>query len=219
MITKILLCPYFGEFPPWFDLFLADFQRTLAPQGYKLLLDTDLPDFKRRVKEKLGVEYPGVRGNPKVWDYRCALGLLYEEEIKDYEYWGTADFDMVWGNVSKFIPDSLLSELDVYSSHNEYVCGCFSLYRNSPSVVDLFKSHVGWKAYMLDPNPNGWVEEGFSRTLEQSRLRYKYDFQQGDPWTKNPALQKIDNDLYQIINKVWHPIMFFHFRHSKKWPL
>ena len=219
MLRKILITPYFGPFPPWMDLWLADFNRTMRPQGYDLLLDTDLPLFKERVKEKLGIQCPIERGSPKVWDYRCALGLLYEDEIKDYDFWGHVDFDMVFGDVNKFLPDSMLSELEVYSGHNEYVCGCFSLYRNTHVVNSLFQTSAGWKAQMITPEPNGWVEQGFSRTLEQSRLRYKYDFCQGNPWDKSPVLQKQDNNLYQIINKVWTPIMFFHFRHSKRWPL
>lgn len=222
MIRKILLCPYFGPFPEWMDLFLADFVRTMKPQGYDLLLDTDLQSFKERVKEKLGIEYPGVRGTGKVWDYRGSLGLLYEEEAKGYEYWGIADFDVVWGNVSKFIPDEKLIELDIYSSHDSYVCGCFSLFKNSISVNTLFREYYDWKEKMIHSEPNAWVEKEYSDTLKNSRLRYSYDISiQGNPFTDRPILKKEGNRLFQSTSYGWQEVGLFHFRRSKHfgWPL
>jgi hypothetical protein len=211
-LTKILLTPYFGDLPEWFDSFRP-------PKGYAWMLDTDLTKFKKRVKDKLGIDYPGIYGNPKVWDYRCALGLLYEDEIKDFDYWGTMDFDMVFGDMNQFLPDSELSRLDVYSGHNEYVCGCFSLYRNVPAVNELFKNYPGWEVEMFRPEATGWVEQQYSRILEISGLNYAYTFHQGNPWTKEPVLKKEGDKLFQLIEWKWVEIMFFHFRHSKKWPL
>lgn len=219
MLKKLLIVPFFGPFPEWMDLFLADFMRTMKPQGYDLLMDNDLPAFKERVKEKLGIDFPGVRGSGKVWDVRCALGHIYQEEINKYEFWGVADFDVVFGRMNHFVPDSMLSEIDVYSSHNEYVAGCFSLFRNHAIVNELFKTVPDWKSYMDQPEPNGWVEQAYSRALEQSGLRYKYDFPQGFPWTKTPELKKTGDKLYQVVNGDWLEIGLFHFRHSKRWPL
>lgn len=206
-LKKILVCPYFGDFPEWMDKFEP-------PKGYDWLLDTDIDKFKQRVKDKLGIDYPGVYGSGKVWDYRCALGLLYEEEIKGYDFWGHCDFDVAFGDMDKFVPDELLNTLDVYSGHNEYVNGCFSLYRNCDEVNRLFLSS-NWRYNMSTPTPTGWVEAGFSRTLEQSGLRYKYDFPQGNPWTKELNLKKENGRLYQNGNEIG----FFHFRHFKYWPL
>jgi len=219
-LRKILLCPYFGPFPEWMDLFLADFVRTMRPQGYTLLLDTDMESFKDRVKEKLGIDYPGVRGSGKVWDYRGSLGVLYSEEIKGFDFYGHCDFDVVWGSINRWASDEVLSELDVYSSHNEYVCGCFSLYRNHKFVNDLFRSYSLWKDHLTIPDPTGWIEQAYSRTLELSGLRYRYDIScQGYPFTDHPVLIKKGNTLYQIIDENWIEIGLFHFRRSKCWPL
>lgn len=218
-LRKLILTPFFGDLPPWFDKFKDDFDQKLAKQGYDWLMETDLEIFKERVKLKLGLKYPGTYGTGKVWDYRCAFGLLYEEELKDYDYWGHMDLDMVFGDVNQFIPDELLKQLDVYSSHNEYVCGCFSLYRNVDAVNTLFQNVKNWKNNMIHPEANGWVEMDFSRALEQSGLSYMYTFNQGNPWTAKPILEKKEGKLFQLIDTTWHEIMFFHFRHSKRWPL
>lgn len=212
MLKKILITPYFGDFPGWMDKFRP-------PIGYEWLLDTDIEKFKQRVRDKLGIEYPGAVGSGKVWDYRCALGLLYEEEIKGYDFWGTMDFDVVWGDVNKFIPDETLSELDLFSSHDTYVCGFFNLYRNSKEMNELFKGYPDWKEKMIHPEPNGWVEMEYSKTLESSGLKYKYSYYQGYPYTKNPILKTEGDSLFQNINGTWTEIAYFHFRHAKKWPL
>jgi len=226
MISKILLTPFFGEFPPWFDLFLADFNRTMKPQGYTLMLDVDLPDFKERVKSKLGIDCRIERGSPKAWDYRGSLGILYEEEIKDYDFYGHCDLDVVWGQINKWASDEALSELDVYSSHSEYVCGCFSLYRNSSGVKNLFYNCPTWQMNLISPEPTGWIERDYSRILEVSGLRYKYDLTpQGNPFTDRPILKKEGDRLFQADmteSGGWKEIGLFHFKRSKQnfgWPL
>jgi hypothetical protein len=207
-LKKILVTPFFGPFPEWMDKFDP-------PIGYDWLLDTDLEAFKKRVKRILGIDYPGVYGSGKVWDYRCVLGLLYAEEIKDYDFWGTMDLDCVFGDMNKFYPDEMIEQYDVISGHDSYVAGCFSLYRNSKQVNELFKQCPIWKGYMTEPDAIGWVEQEYSRILENSGLRYKYTFEQGNPWVKGkPNIKKENGRLFQDDKE----IALYHFRHFKHWP-
>jgi len=230
-LKKILITPYFGKFPEWMDKFLP-------PDGYSWLLDTNLESFKQRVKDKLGIDYPGSWGESKIWDYRCALGLLYEEEIKWFGYWGTMDFDIVFGDVNKFFPDEELKELDVWSNHDTYVAGFWSLYRNCKEVNELFLKHPQWKEILENPTAIGWVEDKYSRLLEESGLRYKYSGDlQGDPYRPPFKLKKENDKLSQLITigngtlgvsgrtkfyyepAEWFEIPMLHFRRSKIWPL
>lgn len=220
-IKKIFITPYFGNFPEWMDKYTKHFEEVLRPKGYDWLLDTDLEGFKKRVKNKLGVDYPGLPGTGKVWDYRGALGLLYEEEIKSYPWWGHQDFDMVYGDVDKWVTDEFLAKLDVHSNHISYVNGCWTLYRNKPQINQLFLG-CDWKKYMVSsPEPNGWIESAFSRQLERSGFPYKYTFWQGNPYDNNPILKFENGKLYQDIKHDgnWEEICMFHFRRSKRWPL
>jgi len=207
-MKKILLCPFFGDMPIWIDKFQF-------PNGYEYIIDTNLELFKKRVKDKLGIDYPGIYGSGKVWDYRPALGLLYEEEIKGYDYWLTCDFDMVFGDVDKWFTDEQLNELDIWSNHHSYVCGCWTLYRNCKKVNELFMRYDNWKEMMIYPEANGWVEKEYSRLLEESELSYRYSFYQGNPYTTEPKLKKEGNRLYQDEEE----IAMFHFRRSKIFPL
>lgn len=220
-LKKIFITPYFGDFPPWMDLYTKHFEEVLRPQGYDWLLDTDLEGFKKRVKEKLGIDYPGLPGTGKVWDYRGSLGLLYAEEIKGYDFWGHTDFDCVYGDVSKWVTDEFLTALDVHSNHGTYVNGCWSLYRNVDRVNELFMQAENWWQYLKFKIPNGWIEGEFSRTLERSGLKYEYTFWQGNPYDSEPILKFENGKLYQDIdrNGQWTEIMMFHFRRSKRWPI
>lgn len=205
-----MLSPFFGDLPPWMDKFSL-------PKGYDFLLDQDSEKFKERVRTKLHIDCPILSGRSKGNDYRCALGLLYEEEIKDYDFWGTVDLDMIFSdNIDDWFSDEVLTTLDIWSNHNKYVCGPWTLYRNTEKVGRLFMDHPQWKEIMSLPETTAWVEGDYSRLVEQSGLRYKYSFHQGFPWTKTPNLKKENGVLYQ--DNI--PIPMFHFRHSKpKWPL
>lgn len=220
MIKKIFITPFFGDLPEWMNQYKTHFEHVLRPKGYDWILDTDLEGFKKRVKSKLNIDYPGLPGTGKVWDYRGALGFLYEEEIRGYDFWGHTDFDCVYGDVDRWVTDDFLSNLDVHSNHISYVNGCWSLYRNTIKVNGLFMG-TDWKKYMGNGDVNGWIETVFSRHLERSGLRYKYTFWQGNPWTNDPNLRftydpkNQQSRLYQDGQEIF----MFHFRHSKRWPL
>lgn len=239
-LTKKIVTPYFGNLPEWWDKFEP-------PTGYSWLLDTDLESFKKRVKDKLGIDYPSGFGDCKVWDYRCALGFLYEEELNGFDFWLTMDFDVVFGDVNKFFPDEELDKLDVWSNHDTYVAGFWSLYRNSKEVNELFMQHPDWKNILSTPQITAWVENEYSRLLENSGLRYKYSGDlQGNPY--NPPFNLIkdngrlfqfshldnNDDVYAVYPKsdylihnaadnkhtfVYKEIPMLHFRRTKSYPL
>jgi hypothetical protein len=205
-LKKIILTPFFGAFPEWMDKFQP-------PEGYNWLLDTDLVDFKNRVKMKLGFDFHCEWGGTKIWDYRSALGYLYEEEIKGYDYWATMDFDVVFGDVNKFFPDEEIEKWDVWSNHDSYVCGFWSIYRNCKEVNELFLSGL---EFLKHKEINGWVEGLYSRLLENSGLEYKYSGDlQGDPYHPPFNLKKEDGKLYQ--DGIEIPML--HFRRRKIYPL
>jgi hypothetical protein len=186
-----------------------------SPAGYDHLIATDLEDFNRRVKHYLGFESPVQSGTGKPWDFRPALAVLYPEKVRGYDWWGHTDLDCVYGDVGKWVTEGFLDGLDVHSNHNTYVCGPWTLYRNTDRVNNLFREYQGWQEFMTDPRPNGWVENEFSRLLERSGLRYQYTFWQGNPWAERVNLRKENGKLYQDGKE----IPMFHFRKSKTWPI
>lgn len=208
-LRRVLITPWFGPLPEWFNKFSV-------PEGYSWILDTDIESFKARVKSKLGIDYPGRPGTGKVHDYRACLGFLYEEEIKDYDYWAHCDFDVVFGDVDKWFSDDKLNQVDIWSNHHSYICGPWTLYKNTERVRKLFMEYPEWREKLIYPEPNAWVEREFSWLVETCGLPYAYTFLQGDPYHPPFNLKKENGKLFQDEKE----IPMFHFRYDKtKWPL
>jgi hypothetical protein len=216
-LRKLLICPYFGELPPWFDTFMANAEG-LSEHGYTLLIDHDEDAFQGRVSELLDVTCPPLYGTGKIWDFRPALGLLYEKEAKGYDFWGHIDFDVVLGNVQKWVTDEFLDGLDMHSNHRVYVNGCWSLYRNNDLMRHFFMEVPTWRRLMENPEPNGWIELEYSDRMMiaggEERLRYR--------WTGWQVYT--DEDLREVR---WQgdrlmcrdeEIMLAHFRRTKVYP-
>jgi Family of unknown function (DUF6625) len=164
-IRKLMICPWFGPLPNWMIHWANNVSR-LGPLGYDFLVYQDLPDFKRRVEERLEIECPIEPGTGKIHDYRCAFGVLFADEIKGYDFWGHTDFDCLYGRVDKWVTDDFLGDLDIHSNHATYVCGPWTLYRNSSVVNEFFKTCEIWDAMLTAEQTTGWVETEFSRALD-----------------------------------------------------
>ena len=216
MIKKLFLLPYFGKYPEWLDQWVANMER-LKPMGYDYIIFSNLELFKQRVRDKLGIEPVIKYEESKIWDYRPMLGVLFEEEIKGYDFWGHTDFDVVYGDISKFEPD--LTKLDIWSNHHDYICGFWTLYRNNEKIRNLFRKTPDWKEVLANPVATGWAERGYTRTVDlhhnMGDIERLYTFLQA----KN---QSIDKDINYKDGKLYDgdlEIMTFHFRRTKRYPL
>jgi len=211
-VNKVLICPYFGDLPPWMDRYWENAAR-LQEHGYDFLLETDEDAFRDRVRDLLAIEPPVMAGTGNIWDFRPALGYLYEDEIKDFHYWGHTDFDCVYGRVERFYPDELLGQYDILTDHWDYICGPWTLYRNTLEVRELFIQNPEWVDVMSLDEPQGWPEFGFNQTVKRSGLKTLYACHH--EWRK-PELLKMEDG---ILTHDKQEIPMFHFRHTKRWPL
>lgn len=188
----------------------------LSEHGYDRLVTDDLRGFKARVGEILGIECPIEPGGGKIHDYRAVFGVLFAEELEGYDFWGHTDFDCVYGRVQEYVTDDFLSRLDIYSNHWSYICGPWTLYRNTPLVNNLFRYHHNWRGHLEDPITSGWVEKSYSDIVdarhEAGDLRRVYK-----TWQVWEDLSKLhfDGDLLMDGNK---EVMMAHFRRTKKYP-
>lgn len=217
-LRKLLICPWFGDLPEWFDKYRNNVKETLEKDGYTLLVDTDLAGFKDRVRDKLDIDCPIKPGTGKVHDYRASFGVLYEEEAKGYDFWGHTDFDCIYGNIGKWITDEFLNDLDIHSNHTDYLCGPWSLYRNNEYINNLFKKYPRWKDRLTEEKASGWLEfqDGFTGVLDaehnKGNIRRVYTFWQGDP-DRAQDIRYADGSLFEVDKE----IMMFHFRRTKQW--
>jgi hypothetical protein len=218
LIRKLLICPYFGDFPPWYDAWYEN-ARVLSPLGYDILIDTDEDVFRDRVRGILGVECPRMAGTGKSWDFRPTLGLLYEKELEGYDFWGHTDMDVVYGRIGRWVNDEFLQGLDMHSDCRSYVNGPWSLYRNTPMMRDLFTEEHFWQSILEDPVPSGWAEMQFSKIIE-------YSHQEGrlvKKWTQWQVFEESDLADLRLDDEGRltlgpREVFMAHFRRTKVYP-
>lgn len=203
-----MIVPWFGPLPEWSEQY---FDNTDA-QPIDWLFFFDLDEFKQRVGDILGIKCPITPGSGKIFDFRPAFGLLFADELRDYDYWGHTDMDCVYGRLDKFYAESDLADFDALSDHTHYLCGPWTLYRNTPYLAQLFLQHANWKYELEDPFASGWIETGFTEVMNESGLRVQYNLRHA--W-RTPAELHWDGEMLMDGD---HEVPFFHFRYTKQWP-
>lgn len=218
MISKCLVCPYFGEYPPWWKHWLSNTEH-LRDLGYEFLFDNDEDAFRKRVRRVLDIECPPMWGTGKVWDFRPALGLLYREELTGFDFWGHTDFDCVYGRLDQFVSDEFLQDIDMHSDCRDYVNGPWSLYRNTTQMRELFFEEPLWEELMQEPEPNGWAEFAFSGLIRAAHD----EGQLVKAWTQWQVFE--ERDLAELwlasegrLTLRGEEVFMAHFRRTKVYP-
>lgn len=135
----VLFLPYFGKLPNYFQLYLQsckynkDFDwliitDDLTPYEYPdnvIVINHTFEDIKAWIQSKFDFEI-SLKRPYKLCDYRPAFGYIFEQYIAEYDFWGCADPDCIWGDLSKYITWDLLDQFDKL-----FLLGHLTIYRNT----------------------------------------------------------------------------------------
>lgn len=95
---------------------------------------TTFADVKKRIQRIFDFEV--CLNTPyKLCDYKPTYGEAFAEELRDYDFWGFCDIDLIWGNIRKFITDEILEKYDRVLTR-----GHCSLFRNEPEVNGEYRT-------------------------------------------------------------------------------
>ena len=170
MKSIVLIIPYFGTWPIWFNAYLLSVSANptihwLCPTDCEIpkehpeninFLPITLTMLNRHVNKIISANVPL---NPrKFCDLKPAYGEIFEEEIQGFDFWGICDMDIVWGDIRKFITTKILAEFDIISSRKENISGHFTLFRNTPKLNKLYKQLPNYKALFKVPEFQ-WTDE------------------------------------------------------------
>lgn len=176
----IFIIPYFGDFPPWLEYFLASCR---ANDDINFILFSDnvppeeLPDnivyqhisfrdYLDLVSRRLGI--PFQPENPyKLCDLKPALGLVHQDLLEGYDFWGFCDLDVIFGRLRHFLTESLLDAHDIITTHARRIAGHFTLVRNVPKYNKAFMQVPGWQQLLLDAEHKAFDEKDFSRLFRR----------------------------------------------------
>ncbi|WP_338733330.1 DUF6625 family protein [Mangrovimonas cancribranchiae] len=166
----ILIIPYFGQWPVWFDAFLSSVVKNptihwLCPTNCPIpkthpenitFLPTTLSTLNTKVNTIVSANVPLTPR--KFCDLKPAYGDIFYDEIRDYDYWGFCDLDIVWGDIRQFITPRVLDEYDIISSRKEAISGHFTLFRNTNYIQELYKKLPNYKTLFEHPKFQ-WTDE------------------------------------------------------------
>lgn len=151
MYSIAFVVPYFGKLPEMFPLWVnsaasnddIDFifftdQDPLftMPENIKWNKIT-FNDMKNRIDQTIG--FPTAVYAPyKLCDVRPCYGDIFREELKDYDFWGFCDIDLIFGHIRDYITDQLLGEYDKIGSLGHCV-----ILKNSEEMRIMYKQKLG----------------------------------------------------------------------------
>jgi hypothetical protein len=238
MKSILLIIPYFGKWPIWFDAYLISI-RNNPTIHWLIITDCKLPisypdnikfvsitlsELNTEINTIVGVNVPLTPR--KFCDLKPAYGIIFNEYLKTYDFWGICDLDIVWGNIRKFITPQLLENYEIISTLENMISGHFTLFKNTNNINTLYKEVEDYKTlfeqhkYMRfdeyiftnflknkDKEINiFWNEELVNNGLK-SEVHQEYYL---DRWLYDKGMIK---DMFSVDNKEY---MYLHFINWKK---
>lgn len=181
----LLLIPYFGlPLPDYFERYwiTCKYNETI---DFLFLRDADfddrylLPNVQRnkmsarefidlaRAKLQLDIPYEVMPQNmgTKICDFRSMYGVIFEDLIKGYDFWGYTDLDVLYGNLRAFYTPDILDEYDIISNKIRGISGHHCLFRNAEKVNRLFRATDTYRDVLCNPSFTHYDERTFTELI------------------------------------------------------
>lgn len=141
------IVPYFGKLPNYFQcwlesckhnstidwlIFTDDTTNYIYPANVRVNY-TSFDEIKELINRKIDCKTQ-LLAPYKLCDFRVAYGVIFEDYLLEYGFWGYCDVDLIFGNIRKFITDDILKEYDMIGFQ-----GHSTLFRNDRMVNERFK--------------------------------------------------------------------------------
>jgi hypothetical protein len=182
--SLVVLVPYFGRWPEWIELFVESCKWNPTVR-WRIFTDCDPPqnradnveyerlafaEYKALVRERLGVAFDPPEPY-KLCDLRPALGAVHEREIREFDFFGYGDLDVVYGDLRRFYTDEVLAAHDVLSTHPDRISGHFAVFRNTPAMRHAYRRYRRHREILAAPEYVGMDESLAALFLPAARRR------------------------------------------------
>ena len=154
-----------GTFPNYFQLFLDSAAKNLDVDFYIFnngshrfrtssnvkIVSISLEEFNHLASSKLGLPINITHDyGYKLCDLKPAYGVIFEDYLTHYDFWGNCDIDVIWGRITHFLTPETLASFDVLTFEETHFAGHLTIFRNSGVTVDLFRQTEDYKKVFTD---------------------------------------------------------------------
>lgn len=146
MYSIVLILPYFGKLSPFNDYWIKSVEKNntvnflmITDQNVKYIpnnmrvVKMTFNSFVLKLSKMLDCDFSFIYPY-KLCDLKPAYGYLLYDYIKEFDFWGHCDNDLIFGDIRRFITNDVLRNNDRILTR-----GHFTLYRNTPEVNLVFK--------------------------------------------------------------------------------
>ncbi len=234
----ILIVPYFGKWPIWFDAFLISVAKNPTinwlcptdcniPEHYPdniLFIPTTLGDLNSKINAILNLKIQ--LSHKKFCDLKPAYAHIFESVIKQYNFWGFCDMDIIWGNIRQYMTEALLEKYDVISSLENMISGHFTIFKNNPESLKYYQYNGDYEALFQNQKHVRFDEVKFTaitnQLIEDKDLKVFWDKKELEKGIKSEVHQEyyLNRWLWKngsIVNtKTEKKFMYLHFINWKK---
>ena len=165
----------------------------------------DFNDFKQLIQDKL--DFPIALNRPyKLCEYKQAYGYILQKYIKNYDFWGFGDLDLVYGDIRSFLTDSVLAHKFLLG------WGHLTLLRNDEDTNTYFMKQIaGYQNYkdaFTTSKITFFDEYGFNGCSDKWR-----DCRPEDCWLEWPfdnASKPKQSYHFNSLTRGWKQVIFEH---------
>ena len=209
----IVFCPYFGKLPNNIELWIKSCSYN---KEFKFIVfsndkvDTNLPEnvqfeimdfeqFKNIIQSKFEFQI-SIPTPYKLCDFKTAYGYIFEDYLEESEYFGVCDMDVIFGNLSKYMPKTEYDKISI-KAH-------LMLFKNTKKIREAFMisntSAINYKDILSSPVHFGCDEigdYGINNIFEKNGMTiYHYESHVADisPKMNNMKISPIKDDKRKI---------------------
>jgi len=121
-------------------LIYTDFDHALPTPDNVTLRPIDLSEFNARASAAVGttirIEPTGLR---KICDFKPAYGLMFADDLRDFDWWAHSDLDVIWGDIRRFVTDDILNSHVIVSPRQRKLGGHGTFWRNTEANNRTFE--------------------------------------------------------------------------------
>lgn len=176
-----LIMPYFGKLPNYFDLWLKtctynpdiDFiiitdNEIKSPQNNIRVIHSTFEQLTKMVDEKIHYEV-NLEAPYKLCDFKPAYGLIFQDLLEGYDFWGYCDCDLLFGDIKSFITEEIFLNHDMIQ-----LLGHMTFIRNNNECNNMFNRDCGdinFERLSKFPIVVGFDEFGIPSIMYEEKMR------------------------------------------------